>query len=147
MRDVAVVNHAHIAIQEHSGIPEVPSGSKSSLLSPPLGLPATSPENWPGSDWPEYRGEATHNIPEECERLFCDKLAATFLGERRVMSQEPLGVDAFHDIQPNQIQKWIEVWDYSGDSIYRGFVTERNGERTLFVFLEDHALGHGLKSG
>lgn len=47
----------------------------------------------------------------------------------------------------DRIQRWIEVWDYSGDAIYRGFVTEINGERTLFVFLENDALGHGLKSG
>lgn len=58
------------------------------------------------------------------------------------------------DIQPNhigpghnRIQRWIEVWDYTGDAIYRGFVTDTNGERALFVFFEDSALGHGLKSG
>lgn len=45
------------------------------------------------------------------------------------------------------IQKWVEVWDYSGDAIYRGFVTGEDDERTLFVFLEDGTIGHGLKSG
>lgn len=61
---------------------------------------------------------------------------------------------AFQNIQPNEIgpahdgiQRWIELWDYSGDAIYRGFVVEKNGERALFVFLEDNAIGHGLKSG
>ncbi|KAJ6147417.1 hypothetical protein N7497_009399 [Penicillium chrysogenum] len=100
------------------------------------------------------QGEATHNIPEECERLFCDKLSATFLGERTFVGQESLGMDAFQNIQSNQIehqhdriQRWIEVWDYSSDAIYRGFVTEHNKERTLFVFFEDRALEHGLKSG
>lgn len=60
----------------------------------------------------------------------------------------------FHNIQPNyigsghdRVQRWIEVWDYAGDAIYRGFVTDMHGERTLFVFFEDGALGHGLKSG
>jgi hypothetical protein len=60
----------------------------------------------------------------------------------------------FQDIQHNHIgpghdhvQQWIELWDYTGDAIYRGFVTEMHGERTLFVFFEDGALGHGLKSG
>ncbi|OGE52636.1 hypothetical protein PENARI_c009G06182 [Penicillium arizonense] len=139
---------------EYSGIPEVPSGSKSALLSPPLDIPASSAERtWPGNGWPEFRGEATHTIPEECERLFCDKLSTTFLGEGSFVRQESLGMDVFQNI-PNQIgqghdriQRWIEVWDYSGDAIYRGFVAENNGERTLFVFFEDRALDQGLKSG
>lgn len=61
---------------------------------------------------------------------------------------------AFQNSPPDQygpghdrIQRWIEVWDYAGDAIYRGFVAEISGERTLFVFFEDGALGHGLKSG
>lgn len=61
---------------------------------------------------------------------------------------------AFNNIQPHQIglmhdriRRWIEVWDYTSDAIYRGFVADMDGERTLFVFLEDGALSHGLKSG
>jgi hypothetical protein len=63
------------------------------------------------------------------------------------MQQESLGMGAF-DVSKtrNEIQQWIEVWDYSGDAIYRGFITERNKERTMFVFF-DRALDHGLKSG
>ncbi|KGO43839.1 Yippee-like protein [Penicillium expansum] len=138
----------------YSGIPEVPSGTKSSLLSPPHDiLDSRAERTWPGNR-PEYKGEATHNIPEECERLFCDKLSATFLGERNSVRQESLGMDVYQNIQSNQIrhqhdriQRWIEVWDYSSDAIYRGFVAEHNKERTLFVFFEDRALEHGLKSG
>lgn len=70
------------------------------------------------------------------------------------MRQESLGMGTFQDIEPNRIgpghnrvQRWIEVWDYTGDAIYRGFVADTNGERALFVFFEDSALGHGLKSG
>lgn len=70
------------------------------------------------------------------------------------MGQESLGMDAFRNVQSNQIglqhariQQWIEVWDYTSDAIYRGFVAEHNKERTLFVFFEDRALEHGLKSG
>lgn len=142
-------------MQEHSGIPEVPSGSKPSISSPPLELPASSAQrSWPRNIWPEYKGEATHTIPEECERLFCDTLFTTFLGEGTGARQEPLGMGTFQNIQPNRIglahdriQRWIEVWDYTGDAIYRGFVADTNGERTLFVFFEDSALGYGLKSG
>ena len=61
---------------------------------------------------------------------------------------------AFQDIQPNKtgqahdrVQRWIEVWDYTGDAIYRGFVVEKDGERTLFVFLEHGLIDQGLKSG
>ncbi|KAJ5815306.1 hypothetical protein N7474_007083 [Penicillium riverlandense] len=125
------------------------AGSKSPLRSPPLELPASGAESsWPGNHWPGSKGEAAHTIPEECERLFCDKLTATFLGEGSFARQESLGMDAFHNIQHHdRVLKWIEVWDYFGDAIYRGFVTETDGERTLFVFLEENALGQGLKSG
>ena len=70
------------------------------------------------------------------------------------MRQESLGMGAFQNIQSNptgpghdRIQRWIEVWDYTSDAIYRGFVADMDGERTLFVFFEDETLGHGLKSG
>ncbi|KAJ5668795.1 hypothetical protein N7462_009865 [Penicillium macrosclerotiorum] len=139
---------------EHSGIPEVPSGSKTSIISPPLEFPAPVDRSWSGNNWPEYRGEATHTIPEECERLFCDKLSTTFLGERTGAWQESLGMGTFQHIEPNRvgagndrIQSWVEVWDYTSDAIYRGFVTGHGDERTLFVFFEDGVKGHGLKSG
>jgi hypothetical protein len=154
-------------IQEHSGIPEVPSGSKTTTSRPPLEYSASSGTlSWTGNNWPESKtkGEATHTIPEECERLFCDTLSATFLGERIDVGQESLGMGTFQQTHPSQqhsqqhsqhrigdhqgsIQKWIEVWDYSGDAIYRGFVVGEGDERTLFVFLEDGTIGHGLKSG
>ena len=146
---------AHFCLQEHCGIPEVPSGSKLSIQSPPLDAPAASIDrNWLGTSWPEYKGEATHTIPEECERLFCDKLLMTFLGEGTDLRQESLGVDALQNMQLNhaeaknhRVRRWIEVWDYTSDAIFRGFVADINGEQTLFVFLEDGVLGHGLKSG
>lgn len=46
----------------------------------------------------------------------------------------------------HDILRWIEMWDYSGDAIYRGFVSEHNNERTMFVFF-DGAMESGLKSG
>jgi len=141
-------------LQEHSGVPEVPSGSKSSIKSPLPERSAAAEHRWSGNHRSEYKGEAMHTIPEECERLFCDTLSTTFLGEGTGAEQESLGTGAFQSIQPShfglgydRIQKWVEVWDYTGDAIYRGFVTDMNGERTLFVFFEDGALDHGLKSG
>ncbi|KAL4917437.1 ornithine decarboxylase antizyme-domain-containing protein [Aspergillus aurantiobrunneus] len=109
--------------------------------------------SYPAINLLEQKGEATQTILGECERLFCDKLSAIFLGERRLSRQESLGIDAFRT-QPNDasyqirpIQRWVEVLDYNSDSIYRGFVTNTTGERTLFVFLAETTLGHGLKSG
>lgn len=62
------------------------------------------------------------------------------------------------DRDDGAVKCWMEVWDYAGDAIYRGFLAERkvggvvNGaagvERTLFVFFSDFGLdGQGLKSG
>ena len=111
--------------------------------------------SWPGNSLPEHKGEAAHTISGECERLFCDKLSVMLRGERRLARQESLGMDACqatwqnHNIgqEQKQIQQWLEVWDYTGDAIYRGFVKDVSSERTLFVFFENGALGNGLKSG
>lgn len=46
-----------------------------------------------------------------------------------------------------QIQRWFEVLDYTNDCVYRGFVTDQNSERTLFVFFGHNELGQGLKTG
>ncbi|GIJ98955.1 hypothetical protein Aspvir_001077 [Aspergillus viridinutans] len=140
---------------EHSGIPEVPSGSKTPSSSPPRSLPVPSPlgSSWPGNQLPEYKGEATYTIPEECERLFCDKLRAIFIGEMKFAQQESPGMDACQS-RPNwtsrekrPIRNWVEVWDYVGDAIYRGFLTDMDDERTLFLFFKDSVLGHNLKAG
>ncbi|KAL4874188.1 hypothetical protein BDV12DRAFT_159278 [Aspergillus spectabilis] len=140
---------------EYSGIPEVPSGSKTAHTSPPLefSLAAVVGSSYPVNNLLEQKGEATHTIPGECERLFCDTLSTIFLGERRLSRQESLGIDASRS-QPNytgystrRIQRWVEVLDYTSDAIYRGFITNASSERTLFVFLTETALGHGIKSG
>ncbi|KAL4885380.1 ornithine decarboxylase antizyme-domain-containing protein [Aspergillus karnatakaensis] len=140
---------------EYSGIPEVPSGSKTAQTSPPPDFSVASAvrSGYPVNNLLEHKGEATHTIPGECERLFCDTLSTIFLGERRLLRQQLLGIGASRS-QPNepgygetQIQRWVEVLDYTSDAIYRGFVTNASGEQTLFVFLTENALGHGLKSG
>ncbi|KAL4998099.1 ornithine decarboxylase antizyme-domain-containing protein [Aspergillus recurvatus] len=139
---------------ECSGIPEVPSGSNSPHKSPSLdiSLASTMESSYPVDDSLEQKGEAAHTIPGECERLFCDALSAIFLGER-LSRQESLGVDASLTQMNNaggenpRIETWVEVLDYTSDAIYRGFVTDMTGERTLFVFLAETAAGHGLKSG
>ncbi|GIC84907.1 uncharacterized protein Aud_000734 [Aspergillus udagawae] len=131
------------------------AGSKNPSSSPPRSLAVPSPvgSSWPGNQLPEYKGEATYTIPEECERLFCDKLRAIFIGEMKFAQQESPGMDAYQS-RPNwtgrekrPIRNWVEVWDYVGDAIYRGFLTDLNDERTLFLFFKDSVLGHKLKAG
>lgn len=139
--------------QEPSGIPEVRSGSDQLSLSPPR---TTSAENsWLRSDVSEHLGEAAQIITEECVRLFCDTLSTNFLGERKLARQQSLVMNADHQkFRPEEyswdgirIQRWLKMWDYSGDAIYRGFVTGASGDNTLFVFFDDHLSGQGLKSG
>lgn len=126
------------------------------MLSPPLDIPFTlrMGGNRLGDNLPRSNGEAAHTIPEECERLFCDKMSTIFLGEGGIARQESLGMGVFRSIRPNslgqehpRIELWIELWDYTNDAIYRGFVTDIANERTLFVFFGEDIIGHDLKSG
>lgn len=88
-----------------------------------------------------------------------------FLGERQLAPQQSLVIGATHNDNNNnnkgvnvseilrkravgRIQNFIEVWDYAGDTIYRGFVAADGNRRTLFVFFDNHiCAGQGLKSG
>ncbi|KAI9882801.1 MAG: Histidine biosynthesis bifunctional protein hisB [Watsoniomyces obsoletus] len=75
-----------MSMTEHSGVPEVGSGSSSSGSSPPL-VTSLLQQNNSNNNNHEERG-TTYTITEECERLFCDTLRVTFLGEGNVMSGE-----------------------------------------------------------
>ncbi|EEH11365.1 ornithine decarboxylase antizyme [Histoplasma capsulatum G186AR] len=164
-----------IALQlapEPSGIPEVPTGHKFPPTSPPTNVSATAAASAVVADQfrsspkaPGCDGEAVQTITEECERLFCDTLWAMFLGERQLAPQQSLVIGATHNDNNNnnkgvnvseiarkravgRIQNFIEVWDYAGDTIYRGFVAADGNRRTLFVFFDNHiCAGQGLKSG
>ncbi|OJD22606.1 hypothetical protein ACJ73_06049 [Blastomyces percursus] len=170
----AGLNSFHYCTTEPSGIPEVPTGHKFPSISPPAIASATaatavadqfrSLQKAPGCD-----GEAVQTITEECERLFCDTLWAVFLGERQLAQQQSLVVGAARNNNNNtnhnnnkiinvsvmpmkpvssRIQNFIEVWDYAGDTIYRGFVAADGNQRTLFVFFDRHTCsGQGFKSG
>lgn len=142
-------------LQENSGIPEAPSGPKPTALSPPFEL-CTAPDmrSIPWADSPsELKEEAAYTIPGECERLFCDRMAAIFLGEGSFVRPESFGMDA-PNIRPDGaekertcIERWIEVLDYTSDAVYRGFVGSVGGEQTLFVFFEEGIPGYNLKTG
>ncbi|PGH19078.1 hypothetical protein AJ79_00112 [Helicocarpus griseus UAMH5409] len=122
-------------------------------------FPASSPPQFRSSrKGPGFNGEAVHTITEECERLFCDTLWTVFLGERPLVPQQSLVIGAVPNgknasvsetrTTPGRIQNFIEVWDYAGDTIYRGFVAADGDRRTLFVFFDSHTVaGQGFKSG
>ncbi|EER43417.1 ornithine decarboxylase antizyme [Histoplasma capsulatum H143] len=158
--------------KEPSGIPEVPTGHKFPPTSPPTNVSATAAASAVVADQfrsspkaPGCDGEAVQTITEECERLFCDTLWSMFLGERQLAPQQSLVIGATHNDNNNnnkgvnvseiarkravgRIQNFIEVWDYAGDTIYRGFVAADGNRRTLFVFFDNHiCAGQGLKSG
>ncbi|MCJ1310824.1 hypothetical protein MMC25_004491 [Agyrium rufum] len=66
-----------------SGVPEVRSGPPSPPRSPPLAANVVSAERQQQQQQQSKRQRgAAHAITEECERLFCETLRATFLGER-----------------------------------------------------------------
>jgi len=59
-------------------------------------------------------------------------------------------------VQDNpRVTQWIEVWDYTGGTRFRGFVAEtetktsrsESKNRTLFVFFDEMVVGKDLKQG
>ncbi len=100
-------------------------------------------------------GGAAYTVTEECERLFCETLKAVFLGERNTVGQDSLVTGAHLINAPGQyweathgmVSSWVEVWDYVGDTSFRGFIAGEGEEKTLFVFLEDRLIGKDLKHG
>ncbi|KAI9732848.1 MAG: hypothetical protein M1834_003786 [Cirrosporium novae-zelandiae] len=133
------------------GIPSPPA-------SPPLAAYATKQELFNPNKSPEARrGGATYTITDECERLFCEKLRAVFLGERIQTNQDSLVMDTKynkgyrkHDLAVRSapfITEFIEVWDYIGGARFRGFTADGPRGRALFVFLDQGAIGSDLKSG
>jgi len=78
-----------------------------------------------------------------------------FLGERNLALQQSLVMGAINKnpkLSPSQhqrggIRNWVEVWDYSADTIYRGFVASSDEQKSFFVFFENHVPDQGLKSG
>jgi len=45
------------------------------------------------------------------------------------------------------VTEWLEMYDYVGGTRFRGFVAEKNGERTMFVFFDNEVIGNDLKPG
>jgi len=123
------------------------------------------------------KGGAAYNITEECERLFCEILRTVFLGERNLVEQNSLvmgtntkkfiknmipertdSTTAYGTTPPPDSQfvpeptglitEWIEVWDYVGGAMFRGFTgLDFKGAKALFVFFNHENVGKDLKQG
>jgi hypothetical protein len=155
-----------------SGGGEVPLDQNSPPSSPPLAVYAANNERYSSMPMKNTKasreGAAYLTITEECERLFCDTLKAVFLGEGNLALQESLvmdmqnyglnGRDYFgstkelgrqtsrHDHQAS-VTDWLEIWDYVGGATFRGYITEHQGERSMFVFFDSGVLSSDLKPG
>ncbi|KAI9724941.1 MAG: hypothetical protein M1812_000217 [Candelaria pacifica] len=138
----------------HSGIPEVSSGEPSPPSSPPLAANVVGNELLRSGKSKARRGGAAYTITEKCERLFCETLKAVFLGEKGMADKDSLVMGAHCVQNPDgrstgmiQLQYWVEVWDYGGGSLFRGFVVEEAKEKTLYVFFDEEVIGRDLKHG
>ena len=70
----------------------------------------------------------------------------------RIMDSPPaLAVRDMNEVAMEEVdgmvKDWIEVWDYVGGNRFRGFVAEKDGEKTMFVFFDPNVIGSKIKAG
>jgi len=156
-----------------SGAPEVGSGLPSPPSSPPLTALTSTNEltlapkinsrkrDIDGQRMGRREG-AAYTIREECERLFCETMTNVFLGERdaSIMAPSVMGTNAYSppdesvtaynyssNRKSNQVNSWLEVWDYAGGCSFRGYVAGTGTEKCLFAFFDSSIVGRDLKQG
>jgi hypothetical protein len=49
--------------------------------------------------------------------------------------------------QKGAITDYIEMWDYVGGIMFRGFVVEKEEERSMFIFFDEAVIAADLKAG
>ena len=137
-------------MQGRSGVPEVSSG----ISAPPISPLLATTDAYANSCKP--RGGravgAVQTIAEDCERVFCETLKSTFLSEKDGGFQDSLAVgaptctkkSALHN-DAAYVEEWVEVWDYTCDLSFRGFVAASKGDRAMFVFFEADVVPKELK--
>ncbi len=120
--------------------------------------------------------DAAYHIKELCEREFCETLETVFLvekdagfGNSLVMGMRDMNNGKVprqptvmkHDLptpstspdgriyptSAGMLKEYVEVWDYTGDARFRGFVADKDNERALFVFFDREVIGKDLKPG
>jgi hypothetical protein len=68
--------------------------------------------------------------------------------EDRIMDSPEPSPDAVGYVSDKgMVSEWVEVWDYVGGIRFLGFVAEKEGERTLFVFFDQDVIGGKIKAG
>lgn len=122
-------------------------------------------------------GDAAYHITEECERLFCETLKAVFLVEKDTGLENSLVMDVrnksinaprtpqhtlinhalltptpspgseIHVKAKGMMREYVEMWDYVGGARFRGFVVEKDDERSMFAFFDNEVIGTDLKPG
>jgi len=152
----------------HQGIPSPPSSPPLAALTSANELALISKNMQRGKEGRrKSRREGSsiaYTIREECERLFCETMKTVFLGaEGRAASNgsivmganahsPPSDGDAYDSYfangsKSNQIDAWIEVWDYISGCSFRAFVGGNGENKSLFVFFDQPVVGHDLKQG
>ncbi|GAM85658.1 hypothetical protein ANO11243_036650 [Dothideomycetidae sp. 11243] len=66
------------------------------------------------------------------------------LTNSEISIEGPLAVSA---PVPSLVRDYIEVWSYAAGLRFRGFVAEKDGLRSLFVFFDKEVIGKDLKKG
>ncbi|KAH8820908.1 ornithine decarboxylase antizyme [Xylogone sp. PMI_703] len=151
-----------------TGFPEV-LGASSGIPSPPsspplaaftsaneLALVSSRKRDVEGRRKSRKEG-ATYTIRGECERLFCETMKAVFLGEGRAAASGSVVMGASNNYNSNNngskhqryrrnnIDAWLEMWDYVGGNSFRGFVGGDGSSKSLFAFFDSSVVGQDLK--
>jgi hypothetical protein len=45
------------------------------------------------------------------------------------------------------VRDWVEIWEYAAGLRFRGFVSDKDGISTLFIFFDHTVIGPDLKNG
>ena len=61
-------------------------------------------------------------------------------------SPSPETVDVSELGIEGMITDWVQIWDYVGGNKFMGFVAEKGGEKSMFVFFEQTVIGNDLKT-
>lgn len=157
---------------ELSGVPEVKGqtpGLSSLRVNPSLVNLSSANKIIPSSNFNKYdsnvsrnkyqRSGSTHNIQEECERLFCETMKVAFLGAggrltkngSYAMSVGIRGKNMYNLCQQTKktssIGAYLVIWDYVSGCRFRGFFGGHGNEKSLFIFFEASVLQKDLKKG
>lgn len=53
----------------------------------------------------------------------------------------------YPDAAEGLVKDYVEVFDYAGGLRFRGFIAEKDDERSMFIFFDEEVIGEDLKPG